>query len=365
MAQQNPNNPDNGEAPIQQTTPNEAREQYVKLLQNYYQDSSLTYDTLAQNVAKDSARGPQYDREVMKQALMTTEIPQEKVAAAIAEGPNVQNQFKSDKQQSVSDYLGEIQKSYTAAQELPQQQVSNQPNNGEQPDSQQTTAISNPKPGGEPETVPVQKSSREAEDYALGLVQMLDQRRINVDRLQIDVNGQTVFKMRDGDIDSRKTSISNEHTELLKKALSDPASLNGSVKITQGNQTLLHVKDGRVLIDSAGLTKQSAKVDVQAPDSLSEGLYERFSKEINSSGLQATKEIAANALNAGVKREQVMEMLKAHDSSYQKLSQTQGEKVAEQTLGKMVDAAEVKLMQEKMPQQQQSQEVKASRSVKV
>ncbi|CAA9569994.1 hypothetical protein AVDCRST_MAG81-1477 [uncultured Synechococcales cyanobacterium] len=186
-----------------------------------------------------------------------------------------------------------------------------------------------------------------------------------MDRLQIDVNGKTVFKMKDGDIDPRNTSITNEQTELIKKALSDPASLKGSVKISQGNQVLLHVRDGRVLIDGVGLSKQSAKVEVKTPESPSQGLYERFSEGVKPNGLQATKDIAANALEAGVKREQVLDMLKSHDPSYQKLTQAQGAKVAGQTLEKMVDAAGVKLMQEQMPQQQQSQQVKSSKPLKV
>jgi len=237
--------------------------------------------------------------------------------------------------------------------------------NGKQPEPQYIAPSQQPKPGLEPERAPAPKSSREAEDYALGLVQNLDQRRLNVDRLQIDVNGKTIFKMKDGDIDPRNTSITNEQTELIKKALSDPTSLKGSVKISQGNQVLLHVKDGRVLIDGVGLSKQSAKVEVKAPESPSQGLYERFSEGVKPNGLQATKEIAANALQGGIRHEQVIDMLKAHDPSYQKLTQAQGAKVAGQTLEKMVDAAEVKLMQEQIPQQQQAQQVKASKSMKV
>lgn len=237
--------------------------------------------------------------------------------------------------------------------------------NGKQPEPQYIAPIHQSKPGLEPEMVPAPKSSREAEDYALGIVQSLDQRRLNVERLQIDVNGKTVFKMKDGDIDQSKTSITNEQTELIKKALSDPASLKGSLKISQGNQVLLHVKDGRVLIDGVGLSKQSAKVEVKTPESPSQGLYERFSQGVKPNGLQATKEIATNALKGGVKREQVMDMLKVHDPSYQNLTQAQGAKVAGQTLEKMVDAAEVKLMQEQMPQEQQSQQVKSSKSLKV
>lgn len=365
MAPQNTNSSGNGEAKTQKAIPNEPREQYVKMLQDYHNDPSLSYEKLAKNIKRNPEIGPEYDQQVVKEALKTAEKSPDALSAAIAQGPYVQNHLNPDKQQNVSSYLAEIQKSYTSAQNIQQEQLNKQQNNGQQPEQQQATITSGAKSEIGAEVVPVQKGLREAEDYALGIVQMLDQRRINVDRLQIDVNGETVFKMRDGDINSRKTSITTEHTELIKKALSDPASLNGSVKITQGNQVLLHVSGGRVLIDSAGLTKQSAKVEVNTPDSPSKVLYERFSKEVNSNGLQATKDTAVNALKAGVKHEQVIDMLKAHDPSYQKLAQSQGEKVAERTFGKLVDDAEVKLMQEKMPQQQHPQEVKASKSVKV
>lgn len=233
------------------------------------------------------------------------------------------------------------------------------------PQAQQITPIPVSQPGFGPENVPAQKGSREAEDYALSIAQLLDQRRINVDRLQIDVNGQTVFKLRDGDIDQSKTSINNEQTELLKKALSDPAALNGSVKITQGNQVLLHVKDGRVLIDSAGLTKQSAKVEVRTPDSPSEGLYERSSKDVISKGLQATKEIATNALKSGIEREQVVDLLKSRDPAYQKLANEQGKKVADPTLEKLVDSAQASLLLEQLPEQQKSEKIKTSKSAKL
>lgn len=217
--------------------------------------------------------------------------------------------------------------------------------------------------GAEQEIISAPKKSQEAEDYALGLVQMLDQRRINVDRLQIDVNGKTIFKMRDGDIDQSKTSINNEHAELIKKALSDPASLNGSVKITQGNNVLLHVKDGRVLIDSAGITKQSAKVEVKTPDSPSQGLYERYSQNVKGSGLKATENIATNALKDGISIEQVVGMLKEHDGGYQKIARSSTQEESEQILRKIVDKAQAYMLKEKMLDRQQSQEVKAAKSV--
>lgn len=318
-----------------------------------------------------------------------TEKSPEAVTAAIAQGPHVQNQLNSDKQQNVSTYLAQAHTQYnsqlnnqklllsnevkpeigTAQRNGQEVKTGEQSSNQVDPQSNDrhseldlASTLQQSKSELKPE-VP-QKNSREAEDYSLSVVQMLDQRRLNVDRLQIDVNGKTVFKMRDWDINQRKTSITNEQTELIKKALSDPASLKGSVKISQGSQVLLHVKDGRVLIDGVGLSKQSAKIEVKTPDSPSEGLYKRFSEGVNQNGLQTTQAIAANALKPRVKAEEVMGMLKAHDPSYQKLSRTQGEAGADRLLEKLVEAAEVKLMQEQMPHQQQSHEVRASRSVK-
>lgn len=319
-----------------------------------------------------------------------TEKSPDAVTAAVAQGPHVQTQINSDKQQNVSEYLAQIYSSYQAqlnnqqqrlsngklSEITPQEKVQNQAKeqqldksesqeHNQQPEPQQPKAIQDSQPGQKSDMVPDQRGSREAEDYALSVVQMLDQRRLNVDRLQIDVNGQIIFKMKDGDIDPHNTSITTEHTELIKQALGDPASLKGSVKITQGSQTLLHVKDGRVLIDSVGISKQSAKVKVKTPDSPSQGLYERFSEGVNRNGLQATQEIATNALKSGIQRDQVIDMLKAHDLSYQKLARAQGEKGADRLLEKMLETAEVKLMQEQMPQQQQAQQIKSSRSVKV
>ena len=355
MAPQKKNNLNNNETTTGQATPNEVREQYVKLLQDYRTDSTLTYDKLAQNVAQNPDLGLQYDQEVVKQAQKSKDMLPEQVINIISQGPYVQNQLNSDKQQNVSSYLAQIQRLYTSTPDI-QQQVGKQR-------EQQATAVLAPKQEVGSEVATPQKSSREAEDYALEIVKMLDQRRINVDRLQIDVNGETIFKMRDGNIDPHKTSINSEHTELIKKALNDPASLKGTVKITQGNQVLLHVRDGRVLIDSAGLTKQSALVEINTPDSPNEVLYERFSKQITSSGLQASKDIATLALKAGVNHEQVLDLLKAHDPAYQKLVQIQGENVAQKTLDKMVDTASANLLPEKMPQQ--SQQVKAAHKLKV
>jgi hypothetical protein len=337
---------------------NSNQEEYVRLLQTGTKDPSLSYEQISQNIQQNPEIGLHYDREVLKQAaseLFQSHLNKlETINEIIAESPYVKNHLSPEqKTQHQADirsyYQAEFDKKTnpqlepTKAHQIAQN--NNQANNVE-PELKQLN----------------QKSNREAEDYALGLVQSLDQRRLNVDRLQIDVNGKTVFKMRDGDIEPHKTAISNEHTELIKKALNDPASLKGSVKITQGNQVLLHVKDGRVLIDSAGLSKQSAKIDVKTPDAPSQELYERHSKDVKSNGLQATTEIAASALKEGNSETQVMEMLKAHDSGFQKLASTQGEESANRTLQKIVATTKGKLTSQQKPPQQ-SEEINKAKSL--
>ena len=58
-------------------------------------------------------------------------------------------------------------------------------------------------------------------------------------------------------------------------------------------------------------------------------------------------------------------MLKTYDPSYRKLAQAQGENIATQTIGKIVNAADVKLMPEKMQQQQENQPLKVAKSAKL
>ena len=203
-------------------------------------------------------------------------------------------------------------------------------------------------------------SSTAAEDYALSVVQSLDQRRIDVDRLEIKVNGEPVFAMKDGNIDRDKTEINDKQAELLKQALKDPTSFEGSVRITQGNKVLLHVENGRVITDSVGLTKESAKVEVESPESVNQGLYERYSQGVNQPGLAGSQKIAQNALEDGLERKQVIEMMKNHDPEYKKLADQSGDKMAQRTV---VSEAEVNLaMRSQSQTEQQSQSQTASKS---
>ncbi len=207
------------------------------------------------------------------------------------------------------------------------------------------------------------KSSTDAEDYVLSVVQSLDQRRIDVDRLEIKVDGETVFGMRDGNIAQSKTAINDKQAELLKQALNDPASMKGSVRITQGKKVLLHVENGRVITDAVGITKESAKVDIKSPESVNEGLYKRHSEGVKDLGLAGSQKIALSALKDGVERGQVVEMMKNYDPEYKKLANQNGSEIAERTV---VSQAEVELMMQSQKlqsqQQSQSQEATASKS---
>ncbi|MGK7939357.1 MAG: hypothetical protein AB4062_04215 [Crocosphaera sp.] len=199
--------------------------------------------------------------------------------------------------------------------------------------------------------------SREAEDYALSLAGQLSQRNLNIERLEIKVDDKSVFKMRDGDLD--KSTINNEQAELIKKALKDPAALKGTVKITQGSQVLLHVKNGRVLVDKARLTEQSAQVEVTSQ----KGLYDKYSQNVNSQGLQKTKEVSHNALKDGMDKKDVVDLLQNHDAGYSNLVQQSGQEQANNDLNKMVDLEAAKLKANHQQSSHQQQQLTTSKAV--
>ncbi len=205
-----------------------------------------------------------------------------------------------------------------------------------------------------------QLTPTEAEDYVLSVVQALDQRRIDVERLAIRVDGRTVFGMKDGGLDQWKTRINGKQAEFLRQALNDPTSFKGTVKITQGKKVLLYVEKGRVITDAIGITKESAKMDIKSPESVNEGLYKRYSQGVKEEGLAGAQKIAMNALQDGVKREQVVEIMQNYNPAYQKLADRSSQEEAQRTV---VSQAEVKLMESQMGKSQgQSQEKKVSKS---
>ena len=185
------------------------------------------------------------------------------------------------------------------------------------------------------ENLPLKNSSVEAQDYVLeNIVTPLDQRRIDVDRFEINLNGQNIFKMRDGDV--ANSAITDNQAELIKQALNDPESFKGTVKITNGRQVLLHVKDGQVLRDGLNLTKSTTKVEISSSPS---ELYDKYSQGEAQKGLKTTKQVAVNALSDGVGQQQVKDMIKAKDPGYQNLVTSAGNNSANNTLDKIVTSA--------------------------
>ncbi|MDJ0647129.1 MAG: hypothetical protein QNJ60_00345 [Xenococcaceae cyanobacterium MO_188.B19] len=202
--------------------------------------------------------------------------------------------------------------------------------------------------------------SAKAEEYALSLASKLDQSGINIDRLEISINRRTVFGMKNGDINQKNTNISDKQADLIKQALKNPASFDGSMKITLGGKTLLHIKDGKVLIDKARLVEQSAKVELDTPDPDAKEMYDRYSKDVKSKGLDKTRETAKNALQDGVSHENVTNMLKSQDSGYIMLTKTNTERLANKSLAQIVTNAQAQVKLSNLKQQQKLSQEKAS-----
>lgn len=200
--------------------------------------------------------------------------------------------------------------------------------------------------------------SAKAEDYALRLSTKLDQSGINIERFNISINGQSVFGMKNGDIDQSKTNISDKQAEQIKEALNDPSSFDGSMKITKGEQTLLHIKDGKVLIDKARLVEDSAKLDLDIPDPQAKKMYEKYSQDVKSKGLDKTRQVAKNALQDGVSFEDVADMLKSQDKGYEALKTINNELTANKSLNRIITSAkaQAKLSSNKSKQQEVKQE---------
>ncbi len=145
--------------------------------------------------------------------------------------------------------------------------------------------------------------------------------------------------MKNGDLDRKQTNISDKQAELIKQALNDPTSFEGSMKITQGSKVLLHIKDGKVLVDSARLVQQSAKVELNTPDLNAKQMYQKYSEGVKHEGLAKTKQTAINAFQDGVNREDVTRMLRTEDDGYKKLVSSAGEQLANKSLNQIVNSA--------------------------
>jgi hypothetical protein len=157
---------------------------------------------------------------------------------------------------------------------------------------------------------------------------------------QIDINGETVFKLRNYNLETSK--IDKEAHDMMQKAMSDPANLKGEVKISVGGQPIIHVKDGVVLFGQ-GRVKESAKVEISTPSQLT---YTELSQNVKADGYARTKEIAQAAFALGMAKEAVLEVMK-HDPEFKNI-----ESISSDLNQKMLAQAESRATQAAQPQQQ-------------
>jgi hypothetical protein len=165
-------------------------------------------------------------------------------------------------------------------------------------------------------TVPIAQSvtEKQYENAALSMLNMqFASRGIDIKNAQIDLDGQTVFKLKNNDLETSK--LDQQTNEMLQKALSDPANLKGEVKISVGGQLLVHVKDGQVLAGHAFI-KESVKIEANTP---SKTKYDELSQPIKAQGLEKTKQIAQAAFTSGMEAAAVTEMLSQHDAGFKEL----------------------------------------------
>jgi hypothetical protein len=189
-----------------------------------------------------------------------------------------------------------------------------------------------------------------SDEYVLSVAQQLSQRGINIDRLQVDFGkDKAVFSMREGNLYGNR--MTSEQVEMLRTALNDPANLKGTVRITQGGKTLVHVMDGKLIEDRLGIVKQAAKIEI-TPETPSQLLYQQASKGVESKGARRVEEIASNAFRSGANRQEVKEALKAHDETFKGMSptfQNQTIDLAQSTVGVERQPQQAAPVQEKVP----------------
>lgn len=220
-------------------------------------------------------------------------------------------------------------------------------------------------------TKPIDQSSEKAQDYVLkNLVDKLTAARMNTDRLEIHYNGKKIFQMKGAEID-KSTSITDGQADQIKQALQDPAAFGGNLLIRQGDQILLHIKEGRIIRNPAGLAQQSATIEVETkdqiqqsqsvPQSPSQGLWQKYgaNQKDDFAGLSKAAKLAAQD---GVSQNDIQSML-AQSNQLKQYSATQGQQKAESLAKKTAQKAFADIARENRPQQQESQPQQQSETV--
>jgi hypothetical protein len=211
------------------------------------------------------------------------------------------------------------------------------------PDSTIQNFDSEPEPSLNP---PSKEENLESASYAFSLQQMLAQRGINADRLQIHFRDgnreEATFSMESGKATPLKNNLTAKHVEMLKAAMSDP-DFKGEIKITQGSKTLFHrIGGAEPIVDDRGLYKAAAKFEYTSE---SEVLYRNSSASVCKQGLARVEAIAMNAFRTGASREEVFDAMQ-HDKIFQGLDSKQAKQY--------LDLAQSRAELEKKPSQVES-----------
>ncbi|NJR56831.1 MAG: hypothetical protein HC768_21180 [Acaryochloris sp. CRU_2_0] len=220
--------------------------------------------------------------------------------------------------------------------------------------SQNNTAPQTPTP-----TTP--KSSIEAEDFVLRLVDSLTKANLNTDRLYIKMDGVDIFKMNKGAPDPLKTSITTAQKDALEQALQDPAAFGGNLVIKQGNKVLLNIQQGRILHNPLGLAQQSTSVELETkpqaqqvvPNNAAEGLWSKYGATV-SNDMKGIKLATENALKDGIAPKEVRAML-GQSEHFKGIQDQKGETAAEKAIARTVSVAQTRILQEQRPKQQEQQ----------
>ena len=178
----------------------------------------------------------------------------------------------------------------------------------------------------------------------------LEQRGVSLDSLSVKFDGKQALSYKNGDVNQQ--NLTDKQAKLLQSALNDPQNFEGTVTIKSGNRTLLKIENGQVVRDAIGLTSKSTKVEVESHTKF---LYKKYSQETSGKGLGKTKKIVSKALEDGVGRQQVKDIIRTEDDGYKNLVQNTTSEVADINLDKIINQATAgKQLQNQ--QQSQSQE---------
>lgn len=205
-----------------------------------------------------------------------------------------------------------------------------------------------------------------ASDYFQGLASELTGKGIQADNMRMWMNGEEVFRLKDGQPDQNNTSISNEQMAAFKAALADPKNFKGTLEIRQGNRLLLSIKNGQVF-DPTNKVGDALNVKMDAPpQTTTEGFYQKAAEGVKDpESVQGMTQIASNAIEMGHSQTEIKTMLLEHNPTIKGMVEKHGpdhaNSVAQSTIQKasdqrLMNKPEVK---QKLAQKQNQQQEQA------